>query len=115
MTTSMTGRLGGACAAAAVLALAACGGGTDTASPDTQSAATDSGAQAHDASTQTFGFLRRIEKFTIKTLGNRADVPAGGDVGHGAVLRLDPLPVAAPQDVMSFLHPCRDESPPQPL
>ena len=67
MTTPMTGRLGGACAAAAVLALAACGGGTDTASPDTQSAATDSGAQAHDASTQTFGFLRRIEKFTINT------------------------------------------------
>ena len=78
MPTPTTGRLGGACAAAAVLALAACGG-SDPSPHDAQAATTESVAQAHDASTQTFGLLRRIEKFTIKTLGNRADLVSNGD------------------------------------
>src|SRR5262245_5138045 len=68
------GRLGGACAAAAVLALAACGGGSDTTAPDSQAT-----ASAHDTSAQTFGFLRHIQRFTIRTLGNRADLISGGD------------------------------------
>ncbi len=74
MTTPMTGRLRGACAAAAVLALAACGGGgTDNAGPETQA------AQTHDASAQTNGLLRHIQRFTLKTLGNRADLISNGD------------------------------------
>ena len=79
MTTPLgAGRLRGACAAAAVLALAACGGsGTDSAAPDVQASATESAAHAHDVSAQTFGF--HIQRFTIKTLGNRADLISNGD------------------------------------
>ena len=70
------GRLRGACAAAVVLALAACGG-AETAVPDAQAnAGTESAAQAHDVSAQTLGF--DIQRFTIKTLGEAQDHVAAG-------------------------------------
>jgi hypothetical protein len=74
-TTPMAGRLRGACAAAAVLALAACGGGNDTSATDTQATAA---AASHDVSTQALGGFQ-IQRFTIKTLGNRADLISNGD------------------------------------
>ena len=76
MTTPTAGRLRGACAAAAVLALAACGGGgSDSAASDAQ--ATASAAASRDVSAQSFGF--HIQRFSIKTLGNRADLISNGD------------------------------------
>lgn len=73
----MAGRLSGACAAAAAsLAFTACGGGgSDTAAADAQAAA----APVHDASAQLFGHGFHIQKFTIRTLGNRADLISNGD------------------------------------
>lgn len=77
MTTPMAGRLRGACAAAAVLALVACGGGTDTS--DAQSTrTTPAAAQAHDMSAQGVGG-GSSQRFSIKTLGNRADLISNGD------------------------------------
>ena len=78
-TPHVAGRLRGACAAAAVLALAACGGGgTDSTVPNVQASSAEA-AQTHDASAQTFGHGFHIQRFTIKTLGNRADLISGGD------------------------------------
>jgi len=64
---------------AAALALTACGGGDNTTSDKATASATEAAAGAHDASAATFGHRFRIQKFVIRTLGNRADLVSNGD------------------------------------
>ncbi len=69
-------RLGGA--AFTALALSACGGGDTSADTQTVGARNETtGAAAHDATADHF--FGGIQKFVIRTLGNRADLISNGD------------------------------------
>ncbi|HEY6514373.1 MAG TPA: DUF6351 family protein [Burkholderiaceae bacterium] len=67
------------CAAlSATLALSACGGGDGSADTQTVGARSEaSGAASHDATADHF--FGGIQKFVIRTLGNRADLISNGD------------------------------------